>query len=525
MVVGVVVVVGVAWTAGAWYTGKRVEEITRQQVADGNARLQTLFPGGKVTLALESLDRHVFSTDLVVRVRVQGATGQPPAREDVIDIASHVGHGPFPLERLKHLRLLPVMAAGDFRLKDNDTVHPWFTLTHGVPPVSGDTVISYTQAVSGTVRAEPVKVARDDASFDFSGLVMNYSQDAGKHVQAHGAIDSLAFKMLKGEAPGQVEISGVTLNSDMRPGPADLQVGKTTLGVKRIALSVAGSAPVILTGYNQRTDVTEDKGLLGMHAAYDIAMVNVGGKDIGTAQVALGAKNLAPEAVKSLASLYGRLWSRAMEQAQASGGAQAVPPQPDLSPEERALALSARDALLAANPNIYIDPILFKTPHGEARFTLNLDLAKPEKADLPIDERIAQTLRKLDAKLSLAQPMVADLLADNMQRDGMDAAAANAQAQVLAAMMGKAAASSGYATVQGTDIVSTLHYAERTVDLNGTKMPLDQFAGMVLQGVMGMMAQPGADEPDQDEPDADQPDENEPDAPDQAPAPGSAVPR
>ncbi len=67
--------------------------------------------------------------------------------------------------------------------------------------------------------------------------------------------------------------------------------------------------------------------------------------------------------------------------------------------------------------------------------------------------------------------MVADLLADNMQRDGMDAAAANAQAQVLAAMMGKAAASSGYATVQGTDIVSTLQYADRTVDLNGAKMP------------------------------------------------------
>jgi uncharacterized protein YdgA (DUF945 family) len=256
-------------------------------------------------------------------------------------------------------------------------------------------------------------------------------------------------------------------------------------------------------------------------------MVNVAGKDIGTAQVSMGAKNLAPEAIKSLASLYGRLWSRAMEHAQAEAGGAAVPATPELTPEEHALALSARDALLAGNPNFYIDPILLKTPHGEARFTLNLDLAKPDKADLPLDERIAQTLRKLDARVSVAQPLVADLMADNMQRDGMDAAAANAQAQVLAALIGKAAVSSGYATVQGTDIVSALHFADHTVDLNGNKMPLDQFAGMVLQGVMGMMAQLGTDEPDQDDPDQDQPDDDDPDAQgqDQAPVPGSATPR
>ncbi|CAM3868206.1 YdgA family protein [Bordetella bronchialis] len=521
VVVGVVVVVGAAWTAGAWYTGKRLEDIVRQQVADGNARLQKLFPGGEVTLALDTLERHVFSTDIVTRIRIHGGPGaKPPAGdEDVIDIASHVGHGPFPLQRLRKGQLAPMMAAGTFQLQENDTVRPWFALTQGVPPVSGTAVVSYTQAVAGHLRIEPVKVARDDAALDFSGLSMDYSQDADKHARADGAIDSVVFKTLKGEAPGQVEITGVTLASDMRPGPADLQIGTTALGAKRVALSLAGGAPVTLSDYRQRTEVGEDKGLLGVHAAYDVAMVNIGGRDIGTAQLALGAKNLAPEAIKSLASLYGRLWSRAMDQTQAKDG---VPAEPALTPEEQALALSARDALLAANPNLYIDPILLKTAHGEARFTLNLDLAKPEKADLPLDERIAQTLRKLDARASLAQPLLADLLAGNMQRDGMDAAAASAQAQALAAVMGKAAASSGYATVQGTDIVSTLHYADRVVDLNGNKMPLDQFAGMVLQGVMGMMAQPDMDEPDEDEPDEDQPEDADPDSQqqDQAPAAG-----
>jgi uncharacterized protein YdgA (DUF945 family) len=523
VVAGVVVVVGVAWTAGAWYTGQRLEDVVRQRVDESNARLQTLFPGGRAALSLDRLDRHLFSTDVLLRLHVRtggGPQGQPAAPEDVIEIASHVGHGPFPLERLKHGELMPVMAAGAFGLQENDTVRPWFQLTKGIPPVSGRAVVGYTQAVFGTVRVEPVQMVRDDAALDFSGLMLDFAQDPDKRTRLDGAIDKLSFKMTREPASAQADVDGVTLASDMRPGPADLQVGSTTLTIKRLNLAPAGHAPIALTGYTQRTEASDDNGALALHAAYDIAMLNVAGKDIGTVQVSLGAKRLAPEALKSLVTLYGRLWSRGMEQAQADGTGKTPPSEPALTPEEQALALSARSALLAGNPNFYIDPIVLKTPRGEARFTLNLDLGDPGSADRPIDDRIAQALRKLDARASLAQPLLAGLLSDNMQRDGMDAAAADAQSQALAAVIGKAAAGSGYATVQGSDIVSTLHYADKVVDLNGNKMPLDQFAGMVLQGVMGMMAQPGQDmeAPDQDEPDEDEPDsENQ----DQAPVPGT----
>lgn len=519
VVVGVVVVAGAAWAAGAWYTGERLEAVLRQRVDEGNARLQALLPGGKASLSLESLDRHLFSTDarLQVRLRADAVAGQPPGREDVVDITAHIGHGPFPLDRLKRGQIMPVMAAGTFALQENDTVRPWFAVTQGAAPLSGHAAIGYSQAVDGTVTLAPVKLARDGTVLDFSGLALDFSQDADKRTRLDGAVDALSFKTADAELPSQVEVTGITLATDMRPGPADLQVGSNVLSAKRIAFTPANRTPVVLTGYTQRTEASEAQGGLALHGAYDVAMLNVAGQDVGQIQVALGAKNLAPEALKSLATLYGRLWSRGMEQAQASGDT----PPPDLTPEEEAQALAARQALLAGNPNFYIEPILLKTPRGEARFTLSLDLADPGPADQPMEERIARTLRKLDARASVAQPLLAALLSQSMQRDGMDATAADAQAQALSGVLAKAAADSGYATVQGSDIVSTLHYADRMVDLNGTKMPLEQFAGLVLQGAMGAMgrSEPDMDVPD-DAPDADEPDEDD----EQTPVPGSSAP-
>jgi uncharacterized protein YdgA (DUF945 family) len=520
VIAGVVVVAGAAWAAGAWYTGERLEAVLRQRIDEGNARLQALLPGGKASLSLESLDRHLFSTDarLQLRLRAAAVDGQPAGQEDVVDIAAHIGHGPFPLERVKRGQLMPVMAAGTFALQENDTVRPWFALTQGAAPLSGHAAIGYSQSVSGTVTLAPVKLARDGNVLDFSGLALDFSQDADKRTRLDGAVDTLSFKTADAELPSQIEVTGITLATDMRPGPADLQVGSNVLSAKQIAFTPANRAPVILTGYTQRTEASAGQGGLALHGAYDVSMLNVAGQDVGQIQVELGAKSLAPEALKTLATLYGRLWSRGMEQAQAAGGDSAPP---DLTPEEQAQALAARQALLAGNPNFYINPILLKTPRGEARFTLSLDLADPGVADQPMEERIARTLRKLDARVSLAQPLLAALLSQSMQRDGMDATTADAQAQALSGVLAKAAADSGYATVQGSDIVSTLHYADRVVDLNGTKMPLEQFAGLVLQGAMGMM---GQSEPDMDTPD-DAPDAAEPDEDgDQTPAPDTGTP-
>lgn len=518
VVVGVIVVAGVGWVAGAWYTGKRLGEVLPQQVEQANTRLQEVLPGSHATVSLVRQDRHWFSTDVLLRVQFESGavSGQPAARQDVLDVISHIGHGPFPLDRLKRGQLLPVMAAGVFALQENDTVRPWFELTHGVPPLSGRAALGYGQSVSGTLRTEPLKLTRDDASLDLSGLVLDFSQDRDRRTRLHGTMDSATVDVADDDKAARLKVDGVTLSTDVRPGPAGLQVGTNTLTVKQVALTPPGRPPITLADYTQRTDASEDKGALSVHGEYAASMLTIGSADIGSVQVALGARNLAPEAVKTLLTLYGRIWSRSAEQAQHESGEQQVP-EPVLTPEEQAQALEARHVLLAANPNFYIDPILLKTPRGEARFTLNLDLSDPGSPDQPLDERLAKALRKLDARAAVAQPVLAGLLSENMRRQGMDAAAADAQAQALAAIIGKAAADSGYATLQGSDVVSTLHYADGTVDLNGTKMPLDQFAGMVLQGVIGMMGpQDGVmDEPDDQAPDQDDPEENQ----DQAPSP------
>ena len=65
-------------------------------------------------------------------------------------------------------------------------------------------------------------------------------------------------------------------------------------------------------------------------------------------------------------------------------------------------------------------------------------------------------------------------------------------------MMSGMAVQMGVARLEGETVVSTLNYADDTVDFNGQKMPVEEFAGvvfsMVLGGGMGGVMDPELDE-------------------------------
>jgi uncharacterized protein YdgA (DUF945 family) len=197
-----------------------------------------------------------------------------------------------------------------------------------------------------------------------------------------------------------------------------------------------------------------------------------------------------------------------------------------LTPEEKQQAMAAGKALLAGSPTFFIDPISLKTAKGESRFTLNLDLTNPGDKPQPIDELVTNTVRKLDAHLSISEPMVQGLVSQLLQGNGVDAATADKQADMQAKMMSQMAAATGFATVQGSDVVASLSYADKTVDLNGKKMPLQEFATMVLSTAMGMGGgASGMDQPEDEEPDADEPDDEQQDAAPDAVVPAVPAPR
>ncbi|OZI36871.1 hypothetical protein CAL29_00010 [Bordetella genomosp. 10] len=513
VVVGVIVVAGVAWVGASWYTGKRVEAEVRQRVDEGNAKLQAFLPNAKMKIAVSSLERHLFSTDIQYSLTIEGVTVEKdkPVQDVAFLLHDHVEHGPFPLARLKRGALAPVMATSDFELVDNDTVKSWFELTKGVAPFSGHATLHYNRDVDGNLVLQPVDFQRPDADLKFSGMDLQVAVTAAdKAAKVSGKMDSVSLDIKDAEAPGKIQVTGMTLNSDMHQGQAGLQVGTNQLAIKQISVVHATDPAILLNNYTQNAELTESGSGFSARAVYDVGMINLGGQDIAGLRLGFGGRNMATDAVKTLVELYGNVISRAMKQNPEQDPQQAF----DLPAEDRQKAIAAGKALLAGNPTFFIDPILVHNAKGESRFNLTLDLGDPGPTDQPVDEMVTKLLHKLDAKLTVSAPMVTSILAQQMQQQaGLDAAAAEKQAEATTQALTQMAVATGYLSKDGDNVVGTLHYADKVVDLNGKKMPLEEFAMMVASMAMGMHSQEGMDGDDSDE--GDEPEEA---------TPGAAVP-
>ena len=110
--VGVIVALGVVWTGGAWYTGKKIETHLEDMVAQANAQLKLTAPESNLEVSYQNYHRGVFSSQLQLLVKPVAGKENPwiKSGQSVIFNES-VDHGPFPFAQLKKLNLIPSMAS------------------------------------------------------------------------------------------------------------------------------------------------------------------------------------------------------------------------------------------------------------------------------------------------------------------------------------------------------------------------------------------------------------------------------
>ncbi len=92
---GVVIALGIVWTGGAWYTGKKLENHLAEMVTQANEQLKRTAPEAGVELSYQNYQRGVFSSHLQLVVKpVAGAdnTWLKPGQSIVLD--ESVSHGP-----------------------------------------------------------------------------------------------------------------------------------------------------------------------------------------------------------------------------------------------------------------------------------------------------------------------------------------------------------------------------------------------------------------------------------------------
>lgn len=476
--VGVVVVVGAVATAGAGYTGTRLEDVLKDSVQKANQELARSFKGTNTSVTLEmlDLDRHIFSSTAHYRVDIQNlADSSQSAQLQVVD---NIEHGPLPLSRLKTLNLIPVMALSNFELEKNESSEKWFAMSKDATPIKGQASVGYDRSTKGWLHMAPLEMNDTDGTFKFSGLHLNVeaSADAQK-LSFDGNMDELQLNVDSPDGPVSIQAKGMTFESGGTKGKSGFYLGHTTMKLRDAGFQVVGKPPVRLTDFSNTNLAQEEGGKFAAQINYDIGMIAYAGKDVGSAHLGFKIGNFDVAATQSLYQLY---QTKILPQQQAA--ALTEEPQPlQLDPADEQRMNTDMAALLAGKPHIEMDRLSLKTANGESHLRVAVDLTDPGSLDQPANVIALKSLGQLNAKMVLSKPMIRDLATQQAIREGqtdlnMIAQQANAASDMASAM----AEMMQLAKVEGDHIVSDLHYANDVVDFNGQKMPLQEFMASVL---------------------------------------------
>ncbi|WP_165664217.1 YdgA family protein [Metapseudomonas otitidis] len=478
IVIGAAVAVAVVSTAGAWYTGKQLPSELDTSIKEANAQLQqaSLSLGVNTRAELVSLEQGLFSSTARYRLVIG---------ESELLFVDRIDHGPFPLNRLKRFELAPVMAASTYELAPSPLVQGWFDAAKGASPLVGSAAIGYDRSVSGSLELKPLDTQLDEKThLAFSGLRLDLRSSAGgERVAAVGSMDSLRFDSTSDSGqPVQVEVKGLSLDSDQSRTESGLYVGKSDMVLKTTRILIDGEPTVTLDDLSQRQDTRANGSKIEGSQTF-AAGFRYKDKPVGSTEMVWSVKNIDAVALKSLLELYASV----VEQTGAEPNLDAL----DEAQQKQAQADLER--ILDAKPAIALDKLSFKTANGESRLSLGVQLAKPSSFEQSPDQVAREIVTGLDMELSLSKPMISDIVSLKAALDGEeDQELIAQQASMTTEMASGMLLSTNLVALEGETIRSSLHYADGQVDFNGKKMTVEEFAGMAMAMAGGLGGALGA---------------------------------
>lgn len=493
--IGVIVALGALSTAGAWYTGQQLPEVLDTSIKKANDDMAKTLPavGFSATVELLSLQQQLFSSDARYRIKLVGSLdGEAPANFEWT-VTDHIEHGPFPLSRLKALKLLPVMATSNYALERSPELEKWFAASQDGAPLQGQVSLGYDRSMQGDMRLQPLQMDLDEQTrIDFSGLNIDFDTTAdAEQITASGVMDSFKVSAkLASDESMRLEFKGMNLSSNTHKGVSDFYLGQNEVRLQQIELQIGENAPILFKDFVQRDETSEANQQLSARYSYDIGMISYQGTDIGSSQMHWSVKNLDAAALQSMVELYGTLLK--------DGKVDSESGMPQLTDAQTEQFKADLEKLLAGKPGLALEKLAFKTANGESSFSFGLDLDKPASFDLPAPELVKQLIAQLDAKLRVSKAMITDVIGVQAAIAGeTDKEAIAQQAAMVGEMASGMAVASELAVLQGEDISSSLHYANDQVTFNGKQMTVEQFVALAMSsggGLAGMAPEAPAEE-------------------------------
>lgn len=477
---GVVVALGIVWTGGAWFTGKKLETHLAEMVTQANDQLKRLSPEAGIELSYENYQRGVFSSQL--QLVVKPVAGQEnawlkPGQSIILD--ESVDHGPFPLAQLKSFNLVPAMAAVKTTLVNNDVTKPLFDIAKGESPFIINSRVGYSGDTRSDISLKPLSYEKGDEKVAFSGGEFQLSADKdGNAVSLTGEAQSGVVNAVN-EYDQKVQVTFNNLKTDGSSSVASFgeRIGDQKLSLDKLSISVEGKELAVLEGMgiDGKSDLVNEGKTVNSQLDYTINSLKLQGQDLGSGKLTLKVGQIDGEALHQFSQQYSAQTKALMSQID-------VVQNPELYQQKVTEAFfSALPILMKGEPVITVAPLSWKNAKGETSFNLSLFLKDPnanQEEPKTLAQEVDRSVKSLDAKLSIPMDMATEFMTQIAKLEGyqQEEAAGMAKQQVngLAAM----GQMFRITTVQDNTIGSSLQYANGQVTLNGQKMPLDEFVGM-----------------------------------------------
>lgn len=451
VVVGVVVVLAVAYAGSSWYVGKRAEDLVHRIVKTENEQIRQLGSGDAgAVLAIDSYKRGVFSSDAVYSLTIKG--GHDKDKPVVLKLADHLDHGPFPIADLKKGRFRPLMAISHAQLLPTDATQQWFDARtdKAHAPVRALTTLGFSGAGKSVWQFQPYKAP--DGSVTFSGATatidMSNQYRDGTLV---AAFDDFGMK----DEGGALRLRNVKVDSKTTTSDSGTITSHAEAVVGSIVQTPRRGPPVASNDWRLALAGTRAGDMLDGTANYQIGHIQSGATDLGSLVVSAKVSHLDVKALDALNRAYADAHSAKSTEAQQT------------ALQEKTLAF------LATEPVVSIDSLDWKTAKGETTGQASLQLTRPKAtAGADIVQAALQMVKDASLKVSVSKPMIEEVL---VQSDAEDPAADKEAVRALMEQATSRLTRSGIARLDGDRLVSDLHYQDGKVDVNGTTMPFSGF--------------------------------------------------
>lgn len=483
--VGVIVALGVVWTAGAWFTGKQLEKKMDQMVQQANEQIQELYPESRLKVSYQDFQRGVFSstTRFILQSSSQTEDNSVLKPGQTVEFKETIDHGPFPLAQLKKFNLIPGMASVHTELLNTDAVKKLFEITKGKSIVQGETRIGYGGSTHSDIHLLPTDYsnAQSGERFAFDGGLLKISaDDKGDKVTVSGDVGNLQLTGKNQlDAAVTVNLSGLRLDANSHLSPEGMRIGDQTIELQKLVASVDGKEALIAEGLNGKSSFDSKENRVSGQIDYTLDGVKIEGQNFGQGKLSMKLADFDGKAMKAFSENYNR-------QLQALSADSALQANPELYQQRAGEILTANlPLLLKGDPSITIAPLSWKNEKGESSFTLSAQLKDPANAPKTAQtptQQLDNVLKSLDTKLIISMDMATDTMTHVALAEGYS----KEEAAKLAEQQIKGLAAMGQmfkiTTQQENNIVTSLQYGAGQVTMNGEKMPLDQFLMRYMLG-------------------------------------------